>query len=117
MKTFLRIFAYLCIWTTPIQVAVIVWGILIVATTDYGILSLTGIEFFPHYLRFFMEFIDWLYTWFWNPYLDFILALPIILSTGLKAVFSTWLGFWILKKIRGGAPRGGVKLREAKEST
>ena len=117
MKTFLRIFAYLCIWTTPIQVAVIVWGILIVVTTDYGILSLTGIEFFTHYLRFFMEFIDWLYTWFWNPYLDFILALPIILSTGLKAVFSTWLGFWILKKIRGGAPRGGVKLREAKEST
>jgi hypothetical protein len=117
MKPFLRIFAYLCIWTTPIQVAVIVWGILIVATTDYGILSLTGIEFFTHYLRFFMEFIDWLYTWFWNPYLDFILALPIILSTGLKAVFSTWLGFWILKKIRGGAPRGGVKLREAKEST
>ena len=117
MITFLRIFAYLCIWTTPLQVAIVIWGIVIAATTDYGILSLIGLEFFTHYLQFFMVIIDWLYTWFWNPYLDFILALPIIFSTGFKAVFSTWLGFWILEKIRGDAPRSGVELREAKEST
>ena len=48
MITFLRIFAYLCIWTTPLQVAIVIWGIVIVATTDYGILSLTGLEFFTH---------------------------------------------------------------------
>ena len=73
---------------------------MIVATTDYGILSLTGIEFFTHYLQFFMVIIDWLYTWFWNPYLDFVIAIPIIFTTAIKAVFSTWLGFWILGRMK-----------------
>jgi|TARA_B110000263_G_scaffold243938_1_gene251304 hypothetical protein len=100
MKPFLTIFAYFCIWTTPFQVAIVIWGILIVATTDYGILSLTGIEFFTHYLQFFMVIIDWLYTWFWNPYLDFVIAIPIIFTTAIKAVFSTWLGFWILGRMK-----------------
>ena len=100
MKPFLTIFAYFCIWTTPFQVAIVIWGILIVATTDYGILSLTGIEFFTHYLQFFMVIIDWLYTWLWNPCLDFVLAIPIIFGTTVKAVFSTWLGFWILGIIK-----------------
>jgi hypothetical protein len=100
MKPFLTIFPYFCIWTTPFQVAIVIWGILIVATTDYGILSLTGIEFFTHYLQFFMVIIDWLYTWFWNPYLDFVIAIPIIFTTAIKAVFSTWLGFWILGRMK-----------------
>jgi hypothetical protein len=100
MKPFLTIFAYFCIWTTPFQVAIVIWGILIVATTDYGILSLTGIEFFTHYLQFFMVIIDWLYTWFWNPYLDFVIAIPIIFTTAIKVVFSTWLGFWILGRMK-----------------
>ena len=100
MKPFLTIFAYFCIWTTPFQVAIVIWGILIVATTDYGILSLTGIEFFTHYLQFFMVIIDWLYTWFWNPYLDFVIAIPIIFTTAIKAVFSTWLGFCILGRMK-----------------
>ena len=100
MKPFLTIFAYFCIWTTPFQVAIVIWGILIVATTDYGILSLTGIEFFTHYLQFFMVIIDWLYTWFWNPYIDFVIAIPIIFTTAIKAVFSTWLGFWILGRMK-----------------
>jgi hypothetical protein len=33
MITFLRIFAYLCIWTTPLQVAIVVWGIVIVVSS------------------------------------------------------------------------------------
>jgi hypothetical protein len=43
---------------------------------------------------------DWLYTWFWNPYLDFVIAIPIIFTTAIKAVFSTWLGFWILGRMK-----------------
>ena len=41
----LRIFAYVCIWTTPIQVAIALWGLGIVILTEYSILSLTNIEF------------------------------------------------------------------------
>jgi len=43
--------------------------------------------------------VDWLYTWLWNPYLDFIFSLPVVIAQALKAAVSTWLGFWILRKI------------------
>jgi hypothetical protein len=29
-----------------------------------------------------------------------VFSLPMILHQTLKAIFSTWLGFWILKNIR-----------------
>ena len=76
------------------------WGIGIVAVTDYSILSLSNIEFFRNYLGFLLPIIEWLYTWFWNALLDWVFSLPMILHQTLKAIFSTWLGFWILKNTR-----------------
>ena len=98
--SFLRVVAYICIWTTPFQVLFILWGIGIVTVTDYGILSLSNIEFLRNYLGFFLPIIDWLYTWFWNAFLDWLLSLPMILHGTLKAIVSTWLGFWILRNIK-----------------
>ena len=96
----LRIFAYVCIWTTPLQVAIVLWGLGIVALTEYSILSLTNIEFIRKYAEFFVPIIDWLYTWFWNAFLDWLFSLPIIIHQTLKAIFTTWLGFWILRKFQ-----------------
>ena len=76
------------------------WGIGIVIVTDYSVLSLSVIEFFRNYLGFFLPVIDWLYAWVWNALLDWVFSLPMILHGTLKAIFSTWLGFWILKKIK-----------------
>ena len=99
MFSFLRVFAYICIWTTPFQAAFVLWGIVVVAVTDYSILSLSNIEFITNYLGFLLPIVEWLYTWFWNALLDWVLSLPMILHGTLKAIFSTWLGFWILKSI------------------
>ena len=99
VNTFFRVFAYLCIWTTPFQIMLVLWGSWIVATTDFRVLSFTTLAFVYLHLRFFIPFIDWLYTWVWNAYLDFVLSLPFIFLAGFKAIVSTWLGFWILKKI------------------
>ena len=99
MNTFLRIIAYFCIGTTPLQIGIVIWGLWIVSTTDFGVLSLSHIEFFKNYFTIFMYVVDWLYTWFWNPYLDFIFSLPVVIAQTVKAVVSTWLGFWILNKI------------------
>ena len=44
--------------------------------------------------------IEWLYTWFWNTLLDWIFSLPMILHQTLKALVSTWLGFFILRNIK-----------------
>ena len=68
----LRIFAYVCIWTTPIQVAIALWGLGIVILTEYSILSLTNIEFIRNYAGFFIPIVEWLYTWFWNTFLDWL---------------------------------------------
>ena len=76
------------------------WGIGIVAVTDYSILTLSNIEFIRNYLGFLLPIVEWLYTWFWNALLDWVFSLPMILHQTLKAIFSTWLGFWILKNIR-----------------
>ena len=99
MKTFLKIFAYFCIGTTPLQIGLVCWGIWIVISSDFGVLSLTHIEFFKNFFMIFLPVIDWLYSWVWNPWLDFIFSLPLIIAQTLKAIISTWLGFWILKKI------------------
>jgi hypothetical protein len=99
MNTFLKIIAYFCIATTPIQILVVIWGIQIVLSSDYGILSLSNIEFIKNYLAVVLPLVEWFYSWFWNAWLDFVLSLPLILSQTFKAIVSTWLGFWILKKI------------------
>ena len=96
----LRIFAYVCIWTTPLQLAIVLWGLGIVTFTDYRILSLTNIEFIRNYAGFLIPIVEWLYTWFWNAFLDWLFSLPIIIHQTLKAIFTTWLGFWILKRFR-----------------
>ena len=99
MNTFLKIIAYFCIATTPIQIFVVLWGIQVVLSSDYGILSLSNMEFIKNYFTFLVPIVDWLYFWFWNAWLDFIFSLPLIISQTFKAIVSTWLGFWILKKI------------------
>ena len=99
MNTFLKIIAYFCIATTPIQILVVIWGIQIVLSSDYGILSLSNIEFIKNFLALVLPVVEWFYSWFWNACLDFVLSLPLILSQTFKAIVSTWLGFWILKKL------------------
>ena len=99
MNTLLKIIAYFCIGTTPIQIIVVLWGIQVVISSDYGIFSLSNIEFIKNYLTLVIPIVDWFYSWFWNAWLDFVFSLPLILSQTLKAIVSTWLGFWILKKI------------------
>ena len=99
MINFLKGFAYLCIWTTPLQIALILWGTWIVLTSNYSVISLTNFEFFKNYLTFFMAVIEWLYSWFWNPAIDFALLIPMVMHQTIKAITSTWLGFYILKKL------------------
>ena len=100
MKISLKIIAYFCIATTPIQVLIVLWGIQVVLTSDYGVMSLSQIEFINNYLTFLLPIVEWFYSWFWNAWLDFIFSLPLIITQTFKAIISTWLGFWILKKLK-----------------
>ena len=100
MKTFFKIIAYFCIGTTPLQIGLVFWGIWIVISSDFGVLSLSHIEFFKNFFTIFLPVVDWMYSWIWNPWLDFIFSLPLIIAQTFKAIISTWLGFWILGKLK-----------------
>ena len=98
MNTFLKIIAYFCIATTPIQIIVVLWGIQVVLSSDYKVLTLSNIEFIKHYFTLLLPIVDWFYSWFWNAWLNFVFSLPLILSQTFKAIISTWLGLGYSKK-------------------
>ena len=89
--------AYLCIYTTPIQVGFIVWQLFIIFTTDYTFLSMSTKEFLVDNLKFLH---DWIYSWFWNDFLDFFYQFPAVAMSTLKTVINYYLGFWLLGKFK-----------------
>jgi len=99
MSSLFKVIALICIWSTPIQIFVFLWGIWITIETEYTFYSLTNLKFIELKFHVLISFIHWLYTWFWEPYLDFVLSLPLLIHQPIKAIFSTLIGFWILKKL------------------
>ena len=93
MRTLLLGLAYFIIYTTPILVMFLLWVLWEFFSTDYTILSLTGHIFLKENLLFLY---DWIYSWFWNDWLDFWYSFPIIILATIKLIINTWLGFWLL---------------------
>lgn len=90
-------FAYLCIYTTPIQIGFIIWQLFIIFTTDYTFLDMSTKEFLVDNLKFLH---DWIYSWFWNTFLDFFYQFPAVVMSTLKTVVNYYLGFWLLGKFK-----------------
>jgi hypothetical protein len=90
-------FAYILIYTSPIQVAFIIWQLWIVLTSDYTFFGLSTKEFLVDNLKFLH---DWVYSWFWNALLDFFYQFPALVMSTLKLVVNTWLGYWLLEKFK-----------------
>ncbi|MFP6656329.1 MAG: hypothetical protein VCB25_11940 [Myxococcota bacterium] len=100
MTTFLRGFAYICIWSTPFQIGFCLWALGIVMSTDASLFSLTNDVFFADYLPLVHRVVKPLaYLILPNALADILWSIPIAIHSLFKAVTSTWLGFWILKKI------------------
>jgi hypothetical protein len=90
-------FAYILIYTSPIQVSFILWQLWIVFTSDYTFFGLSTKEFLVDNLKFLH---DWVYSWFWNALLDFFYQFPALVMSTLKLVVNTWLGYWLLEKFK-----------------
>lgn len=104
MRTFLLGFAYFLVFTTPIQVIFLIWVLWVIAATDFTFSSLTGLIFWEEYLTLLLFFKQWLYTWFWNDFLNFIFGLPIIIMISFKLIVNTILGIWLLRVARAMKP-------------
>lgn len=97
MKGFLLVFAYLCIWSTPFQIGIVLWALGVVLSTDATILSLTNDIFVSEYLsKFYMFIKPFTYFIFPDVFADFLWSLPTVIHQLLKVVVSTWLGLWLL---------------------
>ena len=90
-------FAYILIYTSPIQVGFILWQLWIVLTSDYTFFGLSTKEFLVDNLKFLH---DWVYSWFWNALLDFFYQFPALVMSTLKLIVNTWLGYWLLEKFK-----------------
>ena len=97
MKSFLTIFAYLCIWTTPFQLIFIIWGLVIVFNTELTILSLSNEVFYSENLPRVYSLIKTI--WYFvlpDVFVSWLLAFPFNIHMLVKGIFSTWLGLWLL---------------------
>lgn len=97
MRSFGLGFAYVCIYTTPIQVGFIIWQLFIIFTSDYTFFNMSTKEFLIDNLKFLH---DWVYSWFWNDLLDFFYQFPAVIMSTLKTVVNYYLGFWLLNKFK-----------------
>ena len=100
MKKFLIGFAYLCIYTTPIQMGFIIWIAWIIFSTDYTLLSLSTDEFLTEYLLIIKEFV-FKYLSLLKPIYQFFWQFPAIIISIIKTIISTLLGFWLLPIAKG----------------
>ena len=57
MRKFLIGIAYICIYTTPIQIGFVAWIIWIITSTDYTLLSLSTNQFLTENLLILKEFV------------------------------------------------------------
>ncbi|MBT3426549.1 MAG: hypothetical protein HOL98_06015 [Gammaproteobacteria bacterium] len=97
MKSFAFGFAYVLIYTTPIQVLYLLWIGWVIMTTEHGLLSLSTSIFLEENISFLYH---WLYSWFWQSWLDFWWGFPAIMLGGFKLVGSTLFGWWLLNVAR-----------------
>jgi len=100
-KTLLYL-AYFLIWTTPIQLLFFVWIYSYVLSADYSLLSFSTSDFMD--LTFLRIVKAWMYSWFWNGFLDFVWGLPAAIMITLKLLVTAALGAWLLpvaKKLNG----------------
>ena len=96
MKGLLLAIAYVSIWSTPVQVGIVLWALGVLFTTDVSVLSLTNHAFLSHYLPFLHAVVKAVLSVFPDDFADFIWSLPIVFHASLKAIVGTWLGLWLL---------------------
>ena len=87
-------FAYFLVFTTPIQIIFCLWVYSFLFSNEYSLLTFSTSDFMN--LTFLVHIKVWMYSWFWNDFLNFIWALPAAIMVTLKLLINTWLGFWLL---------------------
>lgn len=96
-KSVLKFIAYFLLVISTIETVFIVWVVGYALSSDWTVWSLSFNDFWKEQLSAIYFIKQWIYTWFWNDFLDLLFVfLPAVVFLGIRTTFTTVLGFWAL---------------------
>ncbi len=96
-KNILKFIAYFLLVISTIETVFIIWVVGYALSSDWTLWSLSFNDFWKEQLSAIYFIKEWIYTWFWNDFLDLLFVfLPAVVFLGIRTTFTTVLGFWAL---------------------
>lgn len=94
---FLRFVGYFFIFASSVELLLLFWVLIHIATSESTLWGLSFDEFWRQQLSAIYFIKEWLYSWFWNDLLNLVFVfLPAIVFLTLRTTITTVLGFWAL---------------------
>ena len=96
-KPFLKVLGYFLISVSAVELLILCWVFVYVVISDWSLWGLSFDAFWREQLSFIYFIKEWLYSWFWNDFLNFFFVfLPAVVFLTLRTTITTVLGFWAL---------------------
>jgi len=96
-RRFLKFLGYFLIFVSSVELLVLIWIFVFVAISDWSLWGLSFDDFWREQLSAIYFIKEWLYSWFWNDFLNlFFVFMPAVVFLTLRTTITTVLGFWAL---------------------
>ncbi len=96
-KQFLKFLGYFLFCASSVELLILFWVLVFIAISDWSLWSLSFDIFWREQLSAIYFIKEWLYSWFWNDFLNlFFVFLPAVVFLTLRTTITTVLGFWAL---------------------
>ena len=96
-KQFLKFLGYFLLCVSSVELLILIWVLVYIAISDWSLWSLSFDVFWREQLSAIYFIKEWLYSWFWNDFLNlFFVFLPAVVFLTLRTTITTVLGFWAL---------------------
>ena len=96
-KQFLKFLGYFLLCASSVELFILFWVLVCIAISDWSLWSLSFDVFWREQLTAIYFIKEWLYSWFWNDFLNlFFVFLPAVVFLTLRTTITTVLGFWAL---------------------
>ncbi len=96
-KQFLKFLGYFLLCVSSVELLILIWVLVYIAISDWSLWSLSFDVFWREQLTAIYFIKEWLYSWFWNDFLNlFFVFLPAVVFLTLRTTITTVLGFWAL---------------------
>ncbi len=96
-KQFLKFLGYFLLCASSVELLILFWVLVYIAISDWSLWSLSFDVFWREQLTAIYFIKEWLYSWFWNDFLNlFFVFLPAVVFLTLRTTITTVLGFWAL---------------------